>query len=92
MAKDNVTYTVQVISSPFGPADQIPWDQANWDDGLSVSKAIRVYNETRRWYNHGNSWSGHVRIVGSDDWTYTVAPPMPGARSTLSRLYHLDDL
>jgi len=43
---------------------------------------------------HGreSGYSGHVRIVGIDEWTYMVEPAMPGARATLQRLYHLDDL
>jgi hypothetical protein len=92
MENNKVTYTVQVISRPFGPSEIIPWDKgSNWD-GLSASKAIRVYNEKWRRYNHGSGWSGHVRIVGSDDWIYGIDGPMPGERASLARLYHLDDI
>ena len=92
MAKNNVTYTVEIVSRAFGTQDRIPWHRAKRYDGLNASEAIRQYNRASRDFTYGNSWSGHVRIVGSDDWTYTVAPPMPGERSTLGRLYHLDDI
>ena len=87
------TYTIEAINRPYGASEIIPWGDAIRTEGLTEQKAIRLYNKIHRWYHpETNAYSGHVRIVGSDDWTYTVEPPSPGERSTLSRMYHLDDI
>jgi len=91
MTEDKITYTVETLNSAYG--GRIPWDRAGRKEGLNERKAISLYNRAHEWYHpEDNSWSGHVRIVGSDDWTYTIESPMPGERTTLQRLYHLDDL
>jgi len=85
------TYTVETLDRAY--ANHIPWQDANRTEGLNERKAISLHNQAdRRYHSEANSWSGHVRIVGSDDWTYSVEPPIPGGRSTLQRLYHLDDI
>ena len=88
------TYTIEHIDRAYGASESIPWGDAKRHGGLTERKAIKTYNEYVRWYHPQGSggYSGHVRIVGSDDWTYTVEPPEPGERATLSPLYHLDDL
>ena len=86
-----ITYTVETLDKPY--ANHIPWWNANRAEGLTERKAISLYNHKNDWYHpEGGGWSGHVRIVGSDGWTHTVEPPIPGGRSTLQRLYHLDDI
>jgi len=87
-----MTYTIESLSSAYG--GRVPWDNAKREEGLTERQAIRRYNDLNRWYHpQGDSgYSGHVRIVGIDEWTYMVEPAMPGARATLQRLYHLDDL
>jgi len=88
-----VTYTVEAINRPYGAGDAIPWSDAVRTEGLTERKAITLYSQIYRWYHpEPYAWSGHVRIVGSDRWTYTVEPPSPGERSLLCRMYHLDDL
>jgi hypothetical protein len=89
---DTNSYTVESLSSPYG--GHVPWCDARREEGLTERDSIRRYNELYRWYHpDGNSWAGHVRIVGSDEWTYTVEPPAyPGERSSLKRLHHLDDI
>ena len=88
-----LTYTVETVDRAFGLGEGIPWGKARRFEGLTESKAVKTYKEFYRWYHpETNAYSGHVRIVGSDDWTYTVEPPSPGERSTLSRMYHLDDI
>lgn len=86
------TYAVENLNSAYG--GRVPWDNAGRETGLTERQAIRRYLELYRRHHLQNdgSWSGHVRIVGSDEWTYTVEPAVPGARSTLQRLYHLGDL
>ena len=87
-----MTYTVESLSSAYG--GRVPWDNATREEGLTERQALRRYNDLNRWYHPqgDGSYSGHVRIVGIDEWTYMVEPAMPGARATLQRLYHLDDL
>ena len=87
-----MTYRIESLSSAYG--GRVPWDNATREEGLTERQAIRRYNDLSRWYHPdgGASWSGHVRIVGSDEWTYEIRPALPGARSTLQRLNHLDDL
>ena len=94
MMETKVTYTVEAIGRPYGAQDSIPWGDAVRTEGLTERKAIKTYNDLNRWYHPqgGDGYSGHVRIVGSDDWTYTVEPPAPGERATLQAMYHLDDL
>jgi hypothetical protein len=94
-----LTYTVEAINRPYGASQSIPWGDAVRTEGLTERKAIKTYNDLNRWYHPqgGDAYSGHVRIVGSDDWTYSVEPPTmaaawAGERAILSRLYHLDDL
>ena len=88
------TYTVEAINRAYGASESIPWGDAVRTEGLTERKAIKLYNDLNRWYHPqgGDGYSGHVRIVGSDDWTYTVEPPAPGERATLQAMYHLDDL
>ena len=101
------TYTVEWVDRAFGPRDAIPWGFlhaeedydsgrgiAGWKTNLSVSQAVKLYNAKHRWYHPqgGDGYSGHVRILGSDRWTYAVEPPSLGERATLSRQYHLDDI
>jgi hypothetical protein len=89
----NITYTVEAIGRPYGASESIPWGDAHRTEGLTERSAIKTYNQFNRWYHpEPNAYSGHVRIVGSDDWTYSVEPPEPGERATLSPMYHLDDL
>jgi len=87
-----MTYTIESLSSAYG--GRVPWGNATREEGLTERQAIRRYNDLSRWYHPqgDGSYSGHVRIVGSDEWTYEVGHALPGARSTLQRLYHLDDL
>jgi len=93
MADAQVTYTVEAIGRPYGGQERIPWDDAKRVEELTEAKAVKLYNEYYRWYHPGNNgYSGHVRIIGSDRWTYSVESPSPGERATLSREYHLDDL
>ena len=89
-----VTYTVEAIGRPYGAQDSIPWGDAHRVEGLTEQKAVKTFNDYNRWYHPqgGDGYSGHVRIVGSDDWTYTVEPPAPGERATLQAMYHLDDI
>jgi hypothetical protein len=88
-----LTYTVETVDRAFGLREGIPWGKARRFEGLTESKAVKTYKEFyRRYHPQPNAYSGHVRIVGSDDWTYTVEPPLPGERATLSRMYHLDDI
>ena len=93
MMETKLTYTVEAINRPYGASQSIPWGEAVRTEGLTERKAIKTYNDLNRWYHpEPNAYSGHVRIVGSDDWTYTVEPPAPGERATLQAMYHLDDL
>ena len=95
MAEENVTYTIEHIDRAFGEREGVPWGRAQRVEGLTERKAIKLYNDIDDWYHpegRYGGYSGHVRIVGSDDWAYTVEPPEPGERATLSPLYHLDDL
>ena len=88
---NQITYTVETLDWAY--ANHIPWGNASRAEGRNERGAISLYNKAVRWYHpDANSWSGHVRVVGSDDWIYTVEPPIPGGRSTLQRLYHLDDI
>jgi len=90
-----ITYTVEAINRPYGASESIPWGDAIRTEGLTERKAIKSYNEINRWYHpegRNGGYSGHVRIVGSNDWTYAVEPPVPGERATLQAMYHLDDL
>ena len=96
---NKITYTVETLDWAY--ANHIPWGNASRAEGLTERKAISLHNQADRIYHpDANSWSGHVRIVGSDDWIYTVSstawfspvPPVPGERATLQRLYHLDDI
>ena len=90
-----MTYTVEAINRPYGASQSIPWGDSHRTEGLTAAKAIKTYNEVNRWYHPdglSGGYSGHVRIVGSDNWTYSVEPPEPGQRATLSPQYHLDDL
>ena len=88
------TYTIEHIDRAFGEREGVPWGRAQRVEGLTDRQAIKRYRGLYRDYHpQGNGgYSGHVRIVGSDDWTYAVEPPAPGERATLSPLYHLDDL
>ena len=87
------TYTVEAINRAYGAQESIPWGDAQRIEGLTERKAIKLYKEFDRWYHPDPSaYSGHVRIVGSDDWTYSVEPPALGERATLQAMYHLDDL
>ena len=93
--KAELTYTVEALGRPFGAQESIPWGNAQRIEGLTAGKAIKSFNDFNRWYHPDGrygAYSGHVRIVGSDNWTYTVEPPEPGERATLSPMYHLDDL
>jgi hypothetical protein len=93
MMEVKLTYTVEAIGRPYGASESIPWGDAKRHEGLTERKAIKCYNDYWHWYHpDSNSYSGHVRIVGTDDWTYEVEPPTPGERSTLVPVYHLDDL
>ncbi|ANS03524.1 hypothetical protein [uncultured Mediterranean phage uvDeep-CGR2-KM21-C338] len=86
-----ITYTVESLSRAY--AGRVPWDKAQRDEGLSERAAITLRNRLSRLYSDGTSWSGHVRVVGTDDWTYDVERGWaPGSRSKLVRIYHLDDL
>jgi hypothetical protein len=86
-----ITYTVEELSDAYG--GRVPWDNARRHEGLSERAAITMLNRLSGWYHHGSSWSGHVRVVGTDDWTYDVERGWaPGSRSKLVRIYHLDDL
>jgi len=90
-----VTYTVEAINRPYGAQESIPWGDAVRTEGLTALQAVKTYNWWNRHYHPDGrygGYSGHVRIVGSDDWTYTVEPPEPGERATLQAMYHLDDL
>jgi len=95
MTTTTITYTIETIDQPFSEWEGVPWGMAHrhaW--GLSERRAIRLYNVLQDWYHPQGprgGYSGHVRIVGSDDWTYEVEAPTPGERSTLKRLYHLGD-
>jgi hypothetical protein len=94
MTEAAVTYTVEAIGRPYGARERIPWADAGRVEELTEAKAIKIFHDYYRWYHPqgGDGYSGHVRILGSDRWTYTVEPPSPGERATLSREYHLDDL
>jgi hypothetical protein len=93
MTETKLTYTVEAINRPYGASDGIPWGDAVRTEGLTDRDAIKLYSQIYRWYHpEPSAWSGHVRIVGSDRWTYIVEPPEPGERSLLCRMYHLDDL
>ena len=86
-----ITYIVETVDGAH--INHVPWWDANRAEGLNERKAVARHNQAdRRYHPEGGGWSGHVRIVGSDGWTHTVEPPSPGGRSTLQRLYHLDDL
>ena len=86
-----ITYTVETLNRPY--AGRIPWGEAIRSNTLTERKAISLHNYYARWYHpEGGGYSGHVRIVGSDDWTYSIEDPMPGERASLTRLYHLEDL
>ena len=86
-----IKFTVESLSRPY--SGRVPWDKAQRDEGLSERAAITLLNRLDRWYSDGTSWSGHVRVVGTDDWTYDVERSWaPGSRSKLVRIYHLDDL
>ena len=88
-----IKFTVESLSRPY--SGRVPWDQAQRDEGLSERAAITLLHRLSRWYSDGTSWnwSGHVRVVGTDDWTYGVECGWaPGSRSKLVRIYHLDDL
>ena len=89
-----ITYTVESLSRAY--AGRVPWDKAVRREGLSERAAITLLNRLSRWYSGGSDgtwWSGHVRVVGTDDWTYDVERSWtPGSRSKLVRIYHLDDL
>ena len=88
---NKITYTVETLDRAY--ASHIPWGNASRAEGLTERTAIFLFKRQSAWLNpDANSWSGHVRIVGSDGWTHTVEPPIPGGRSTLQRLYHLDDI
>jgi hypothetical protein len=92
-----ITYTVEMVNRAFGQREEIPWgaDWVNRFEGLTEQKAIKRYKVEHRWCHPDGpygGYGGHVRIIGSDDWTYTVEPPEPGERATLTRMYHLDDL
>lgn len=88
-----ITYTVEAIGRPCGASQSIPWGDAVRTEGLTELQAIKLYRDYCRWYHpEPDAWSGHARIVGSDNWSYTVEPPEPGERATLSPLYHLDDI
>ncbi len=86
------TYRVQSLSSAYGGS--VPWDKAGTDYlGKSERNAITKYNRLYKWYHPEQSgWSGHVRIVGDDGWLYQPSFPIPGERSTLERVLHLDDI
>jgi hypothetical protein len=86
------SYTVEILDRPY--TGRIPWSDATRTEGLTERTAIFLYQRQSAWLNpEADCWSGHVRIVGSfDGWVYTVVPPMLGERSTLARLYHLDDI
>ena len=92
--ESKIIYTVETIDRAFGLREGIPWGDAQRIEGLTERKAINTYKEFDRRYHPqgGDGYSGHVRIVGSDDWTYMVEPPEPGERATLQAMYHLDDL
>ena len=92
MPTELFSYTVEILARPY--AGRSPWADATQDNGLSERQAITRYTQGLKWFNPegSSSWSGHVRIVGSDGWVYTVESPRPGERSTLARLYHLDDI
>jgi hypothetical protein len=86
-----ITYTVESLDSPY--AGHVPWDKAQRHEGLSERAAIALLNRLSGLYRDGRSWSGHVRAVGTDDWTYDVERGWaPGSQSKLVRIYHLDDL
>jgi len=54
---------------PYGPP--LPWDKAQRVDGLTTREAITLYRiEEDRHVQDG--MYGHVRIVGLDDWVYTI--------------------
>jgi hypothetical protein len=65
-----MTYLVQHVSRPYAVA--VP--ESAWEDRLRTSSARAAYiryNQLCRWYNPiPTSWSGHVRIVGSDGLLY----------------------
>jgi hypothetical protein len=89
----STTYTVEAINSAF--TGRVPWGDSGTvvHDGLTQHQAIKLYKGYYRDYNpQSGGWCGHVRIVGSDNWTYQVQSPEPGERASLSRLYHLDDI
>ena len=86
-----IKFTVESLDSPY--SGRVPWDKAVRREGLSERAAITLLNRLSGWYSDGTSWSGHVRVVGTDDWTYDVERSWtPGSRSKLVRIYHLDDL
>ena len=90
-----ITYTVESLSRAY--SGHVPWDKAQRDEGLSERAAIALLNRVSGWYSGSGSggtwWSGHVRVVGTDDWTYDVERDwVPGSRSKLVRAYHLDDI
>ena len=88
-----ITYTVESLDSPY--SGRVPWDKAQRDEGLSERAAITLLNRLSRWYSGGSDgtwWSGHVRVVGTDDWRYIVERGWaPGSRSKLVRIYPLDE-
>jgi hypothetical protein len=86
-----IKFTVEELRSPY--SGRVPWDKAHRHEGLSERGAITMLNRLYSWYHHGTSWSGHVRVVGTDDWVYDVERDWaPGSRSKLARMIHLDDL
>jgi len=88
---NETTYTVETLDDPY--SGMIPWEDASRVTGLDERKAIKLLIEADRFYcPEGGGWSGHARIVGSDNWEYRIDPLiLPGERSTLQRLFHLDD-
>jgi len=86
----SIKFTVETIDSAY--AGRVPWDKARRCEGLSERAAITMFNRLSDWYHDGPGWSGHVRVIGSDDWQYQVMPPCLGERATLARAYHLDDM
>jgi hypothetical protein len=85
------TFTVENLDDAYVDP---PWDRASRREGLTERQAIKLFNEyNRRYHREPRSWSGHVRVVGSDGWLYSVElPDFWGERAGLYRAYHLNDL
>jgi hypothetical protein len=85
------SFAVETLDRPY--VNHVPWADAKRETGLTEREAIGLYAEGVDWYQpEAHSWSGHVRIVGSDGWVYFAPYAGQDERPTLQRLIHRDDI